>query len=122
MATTNISRPFGSKDIEFRHAGRDAQHARARFRGNFIAALGEHGLELGPQPDQVRAHLLDRIVLLAHAGHLVLRAVLRRIGHGMAAIAVGLHLEDVRALAGAGMLDGALAGDIALAGAAALLP
>ena len=54
------------------------------------------------------AHLLDGIVLLAHAGHLVLRAVFRRIGHGMAAIAVGLHFEDVGTAARARMFHGAL--------------
>jgi hypothetical protein len=47
---------------------------------------------------------------LAHLLHFFLGAVLRRVGHRVAAIAVGLHLEDVRALAAAAMLDGALAG------------
>src|SRR3954453_958243 len=57
-----------------------------------------------PLLDEAAADLLDRVVLLAHAGDLVLGAVLRRIGHGVAAVAVGLHLEDERALARPAML------------------
>ena len=45
------------------------------------------------------AHLLDRIVLVAHLLHFLARAVFRRVRHRVAAIAVGQHLEDVRALA-----------------------
>src|SRR4051794_37382372 len=63
-----------------------------------------------PLLDEAAADLLDRVVLLAHAGDLVLGAVLRRVGHGVAAVAVGLHLEDERALARPAMLDGAAAG------------
>ena len=47
--------------------------------------------------------MVDRVALLAHLVDLVAGAVARRVGHGMAAVAVGLHLQDVRALAGAAM-------------------
>jgi hypothetical protein len=43
-------------------------------------------------------------MLLAHLLHLILGAVLRRVGHGVAAIAVGQHFENDRPLAGAAML------------------
>src|SRR5215203_45153 len=62
-----------------------------------------------PLLDQPAADLLDRIVLLAHARDLVLGAVLRRVGHGMAPVAVRLHLEDVRTPPGAAVLHGAAA-------------
>src|ERR1043166_9563498 len=42
----------------------------------------------------------------AHAVHFVLGPVFRRIGHRVAAIAVGQHLYDDRPLPGAGMLGG----------------
>src|SRR5712691_13703 len=51
--------------------------------------------------EDARAHLLDRIVLGAHFLHFVARAVLRRVRHRMAAVAVGHHLEDVGTLAAA---------------------
>ena len=60
--------------------------------------------------EDARLDLLDRIVLLAHLLHFFLRAVLRRVGHRVAAIAVGQHLEDVGALARAAVLDGPVAG------------
>src|SRR5579864_7545697 len=55
--------------------------------------------------DEPLLHLIDGIVLLAHAAHFVLAAVFRRIGHGVAAIAIGQHLENVRAFAGAGVVE-----------------
>src|SRR6185437_72258 len=45
--------------------------------------------------DEALLDLVDGVVLLAHPAHFVARAVFRRVGHGVAAIAVGLHLEDV---------------------------
>ena len=59
---------------------------------------------------QPRLDLLDRVVLGAHLLHFVLRAVLRRVGHGVAAIAVGLHLEDDRPLARAAPFGGDIGG------------
>ena len=56
-----------------------------------------------PLLQQTRLHLLDRIVLLAHLLHLLPGAVLGRVGHGVAAIAIGQHLEDVGSIAGAAM-------------------
>ena len=46
-----------------------------------------------------RLDLLDRVVLGAHLLHFFLGAVLGRVGHRVAAIAVGLHLEDDRPVA-----------------------
>ena len=51
--------------------------------------------------EQPRAHLLDRVMLVAHLLHLFLGPVFGRVRHGMAAIAIGLHFEDDRAIAGA---------------------
>src|SRR5690606_25230592 len=80
--------------------------------GDDGADLGLDGLELLLAGETALQHallaLLDGVALGPHRGHLVLGAVFRRIGHGVAAIAVGHHLEDVRPLAGARMLDGAL--------------
>ncbi len=59
--------------------------------------------------DEPGLHLLDRVVLGAHLLDLVLRAVFRRIGHGMTAIAVGLHLEDHRPLARPAPIGGEVA-------------
>jgi hypothetical protein len=50
-----------------------------------------------------RLHALDRVLLLAHLLDLLLGAVFRRVGHRVAAVAVGQHLEDVGALAAARM-------------------
>src|SRR5258708_7100335 len=55
--------------------------------------------------DEALLHLVDRVVLLAHAAHFVLAAVFRRIGHGVAAIAVGLHLQNVGALSRARVVE-----------------
>src|SRR5882757_1243959 len=60
--------------------------------------------------EQDLAHMVDRIALIAILVDFFLGPVLRRVAHRMAAIAIGLHLEDVRALAAAGMFDGLLAG------------
>ena len=45
--------------------------------------------------------MFDRIGLVAHRLHFLAAAIFRRIGHGMAAIAIGLHLKDDRPLAAA---------------------
>jgi hypothetical protein len=67
------------------------------------AVLGDAGgFELGLQ-------MVDRIAVLAHVVDLLLGPVLGRIRHGVAAIAVGLHLKDIGTLA-AGVLGGPLAG------------
>ena len=47
-----------------------------------------------PFLEQPAAHLLDRVALLAHLADLFLGAVFGRVGHGVAAVAVGQHLED----------------------------
>src|SRR6185312_11788275 len=66
--------------------------------------LDELGLE-----DAVARHV-DRIVRRAHLLDLLARAVFGRIRHRVAAIAVGQHLEDERALAGAAPRGRLLAG------------
>ena len=48
---------------------------------------------------EAATHLLDRIVLRAHPVDLLLAPIFRRIGHGVAAIAVGQHFQDDRAIA-----------------------
>src|SRR3984893_5881131 len=60
--------------------------------------------------EQDLAHMVDRIAFVAILVDFFLGPVLRRVAHRMAAIAISLHLEDVRALAAAGMFDGLLAG------------
>src|SRR5262249_6446047 len=55
--------------------------------------------------EQPRAHLLDRIALGADALHFLAAAVLRRIRHGVAAIAIGRHFEDDRTVAAAAPSD-----------------
>ncbi len=54
--------------------------------------------------------MIDGVAGLAHRVDLLAGAVLARIAHGVAAIAVGLHLQDVGSLAGAGVLGGLQAG------------
>src|SRR3954469_11332838 len=104
-----------------KNVGPQLRHVRLRVVGRELGRLVDDLADLAvdllelvvgdlPQLDEAAADLLDRVVLLAHAGDLVLGAVLRRIGHGVAAVAVGLHLEDERALARPAMLDGAAAG------------
>src|SRR5215472_759790 len=44
--------------------------------------------------DQLLPEVLDRIALLPHGLHFIARSVLRRVGHGVAAIAICLHLKD----------------------------
>src|SRR3984893_8193909 len=61
---------------------------------------------------QARADLFDRITLLAHFLHFVLRPVFRRIRHRMAAIAIGLHFEDHRAIACPAPFGGASGGGL----------
>ena len=51
-----------------------------------------------PASSSLRLQHLDRVVMLAHLLHFLACAVLGGVGHRVAAIAVGLHLEDVRAL------------------------
>ena len=56
---------------------------------------------LGRKPplQQSAAHLFDRIVLRAHLVHFFLGPILGRVGHGVAAVAVGQHFENDRAIA-----------------------
>src|SRR5690606_38747563 len=71
--------------------------------GNDIAHILVHRLQLLLRRPlllkKALARLLDRIMLGAHLLHFILGAVLGRIGHGVTAIAVGLHLQDDRAFA-----------------------
>src|SRR5687767_15828828 len=48
-------------------------------------------------------NLLDGVPFRAHRGDFLLAAVLSGVGHGVAAIAIGQHLEDVRPVAVARM-------------------
>src|SRR5688572_6774161 len=81
-------------------------------RVDFLAHLAVDGFQLvlaDAAVDQPGADLLDRVLRLAHMLHLLAGAVLCGIGHRVAAVAVGHHLEDERPLAGTRMLDGACA-------------
>src|SRR4029079_5157499 len=49
--------------------------------------------------DQALAHLLDGVMLGTHLLHFLTRAVFRRVGHGMTAIAVSQHFQDIGTLA-----------------------
>src|SRR5680860_117060 len=51
-----------------------------------------------PRLQELIAHEFDRVVMLAHVHDLIAGAVFGRVRHGMAAIAVGLKLEDHRPL------------------------
>src|SRR5690606_6855208 len=51
--------------------------------------------------------VVDRVAGLLDLVHLFLGPVLGRVGHGVAAIAVGLHFQDVGTFAGAGARHGA---------------
>src|SRR4029077_11266246 len=51
----------------------------------------------------------DRIAFLSHRGYLLARTVLRRVGHGVAAISISLHLKDSRSFAGSAPCDGLFA-------------
>src|SRR5882762_3849533 len=59
--------------------------------------------------EQDLAHMVDRVALVAILVDFFLGPVLRRVAHRMAAIAIGLHLEDVWALAATSIFDGLLA-------------
>src|ERR1700737_3149782 len=66
--------------------------------------LGVDGLQvllahLGRQ--QAVADLLDRVLIVPYLLDFLAGTIFRRVGHRMSAIAVGLPLPDVRALAGA---------------------
>src|SRR5581483_7501698 len=84
-----------------------------RCANDDAADLGIDGLEvvLGGEPavEKPAAYLLDRVVLLAHLLHLLAGAVLGRVRHGVPAIAVGEHLQDVGPVALAHPLDHAAA-------------
>ena len=54
--------------------------------------------------------MVDRIPLLPHLLHLLARPVLGRVRHRVAAIAIGVHLEDVGPFAGAAVRHRLLAG------------
>src|SRR6202012_3709025 len=56
------------------------------------------------------ADLLDRIMLLPHFLHFLLAPIFRRIGHGVAAVTIRLHLQNIRALALAAPFERPLAG------------
>src|SRR5438132_368216 len=60
--------------------------------------------------DQLLAVPIDRIALLAHALYFFARSVLGGIGHRMAAVAIGLHLENGGAFAAARPGDRLFAG------------
>src|SRR5882724_7837725 len=87
--------------------------------GGFVDGLAHLGVDLlelvftgpfllhEPQP-----HLLDRVVLAAHLLDLFAGAVLRRVGHRVAAIAVGQHLQDDRAVAAAAPLRRMIGGGL----------
>src|SRR5665213_1330491 len=60
--------------------------------------------------DQPLAVMFDGIALLAHALHFFACAIFRRIAHRMAAIAIGFHLQNDRAIAFAAPGDGLFAG------------
>src|SRR5258707_762495 len=63
-----------------------------------------------PPVEQTLPRLIDRVVLGPHPVDFFPGPVLRRVGHRVATIAVGHHLEDDWALAGAGMLGGGKTG------------
>src|SRR6185312_16728491 len=79
-----------------------------------LADLGVDCLQLALVEDaaveQQLAGMVDRIALAAILVDLLLASVFGGIAHGVAAIAIGLHLEDVRPCPAAGMLDCLLAG------------
>src|SRR5688500_6842398 len=83
-----------------------------KFRGvgDNVADLLVDGLELVlTRPflvEQPCFDLLDRITFGAHLLHFFLGAVFCRIRHRMAAVAIGLHFEDERPVAGAAPLGG----------------
>src|SRR6056297_2970127 len=55
------------------------------------------------------AHMFDTVLLLTDFLHLFASTVFRRVRHRVSAIAIGLHLKDVRPLARAAVRDGLLA-------------
>src|SRR5262245_15537605 len=75
---------------EFRCLVDDGAHLGVDF---FQRVLGREALL-----QKAAAHLLDRIVFGAHLVDLLLRPVLGRIGHGVAAVAVSQHFEDDRSV------------------------
>src|SRR5437763_1711952 len=63
-------------------------------RAHFAVDLLQRVLVREPALQRAAAHLLDRIVLGAHLVDFFLAAVFRRIRHGLAAVALGQHLEN----------------------------
>src|ERR1700674_4392328 len=59
-----------------------------------------------------RPYLLNRIMLGADLFNFLARTIFLRIRHGVAAIAVGLHLKDIGSLAAAGIRDRLFAGEL----------
>src|ERR1700693_362592 len=106
-----------------RHVGPKLRGIGLRRVAGEIGGLVDDGADLAVDLLQVclahaflvhkpRPHLLDRIVFGTDLVHFLARAILRGIRHGMAAVAVGLHLENVRPLATAGMRYRLLAGEL----------
>ena len=88
-----------------------AKSAASAIRWRISASIAlQFLLAREPLLQEPRLHLLDRVVLLAHLLHLLPGAVLGRVGHRVAAIAIGQHLEDVRSIAGAAVLHCLVAG------------
>ena len=73
-------------------------------------AFNSCSLDLGRE--QAVADLLDRILLVAHLLDLLAGPVFCRVRHRVAAIAVGLHFQDVGPLAGAAPGDRLVAGGL----------
>src|SRR4051794_31901602 len=59
--------------------------------------------------ERAGAHLLDRVVLGAHLLDLLAGPIFGGIGHRVAAVAVGLHFQDIGSIAFAAPLDGPIA-------------
>src|SRR4051812_33263672 len=96
--------------VEFGKAGLGAFGGEFGRGGDRGLDLTVHGLEVlfidDAALDQLLAEMLDRIALLAHFGDFLAGAVFGRIGHRVAAIAIGLHFQDDRAIALAAIIDG----------------
>src|SRR5580658_2052353 len=94
---------------QLRRIGLGAVLGEFRRRGDDVLHRAIELLELrlvdAMVVEQQLAQLVDRIMLRPHPADLFLAAVFRRIGHRMAAIAIGLHLQNVGPLAGPGRLD-----------------
>src|SRR6185437_7144119 len=91
--------------VSLRELGRLVHHLADRavdFLELFVGRVGTL--------EQPLAHELDRIAMLSHVLHLLARPVLSGVRHGMAAIAIGAHLEDHGSIARADRCKRPLAG------------